>query len=99
MTAGLFKGLNEMQEIYNSFEHQYGLLYDHNKRRKEENKAYDNRVDRQRYIKDIPKYVPIHEKIKLRRINISLDSWENVCESIESTIQDGHVACKKRWFT
>ena len=41
----LFKGLNEMQETYNAFEHQSNLLYDHNQRRKEETRAYDNPVD------------------------------------------------------
>ena len=62
-------------------------------------KSYDNLVEWKRYIKGRPKNVPILDKIKLRRINISLESWENVCESVESTIKDGQVACKKRWFT
>ena len=43
--------------------------------------------------------MPILDKIKLMRIKISLEYWENVCESVESTIKDGQVACKKRWFT
>ena len=97
--VGLFEGLNEIQETYNAFEHQSDLLYDHNQRRKYATKDYDNMVDWKRYIKDRPKYVPILDKIKLRRINISLEWWENVCESIESTIQDGQGACKKSWFT
>ena len=32
------------------------------------------------------------------RIKISLEYWENVCESLYSTIQDGKIACKKTWF-
>ena len=81
--VGLFEGLNEIQETYNAFEHQYDLLYDHNQRRKEETKAYDNLVDWKRYIKDKPKDVPILDNIKLRRIKISLEYWENVCELVE----------------
>ena len=96
MIVGLFEGLYEMHENYNAFECQYDLLYDHNQRRKEATKSYENFVDWQRYIKDRLEGVPALEKIKLRRNNISLESWENVCESIESTIQDGQVACKKR---
>ena len=42
--------------------------------------------------------MPILDKIKLRRIKISLESWENVCESIESTIQDGQKTYRKRCF-
>ena len=95
---GLFEGLNYIQETYNSFEHQFDLLYDHNKTRKHATKYYDDMVDWTRYIKDKPEDVPILDKIKLRRIKISLESWENVKESVESTIRDGHIACKKIWF-
>ena len=55
-------------------------------------------MDWKRYIKDRLEYVSGLEKNKLRRINISLESWENVCESIESIIHDGQVSCKKRRF-
>ena len=96
--VGFFEGLNEIQETYNAFENQYDLLYDHNQRRKEESKAYDNLVDWKRYMKERPEYVPILDKIKLRRIKISLESWETVCELVDSTIQDGQVAYKRRWF-
>ena len=87
--VGLFEGLNEMKETNNSFEWQSNLIYDHNQRRKEAMKSYDNLVEWKRYIKGRPKNVPILDKIKIRRIKISLESWENVCESVESTIKDG----------
>ena len=38
----IFKGFNEMQELYNAFEHQYDILHDHNKRIKKGTRAYDN---------------------------------------------------------
>ena len=56
-------------------------------------------MDWQRYIKDRPEDAPILDKIKPRRMNISLEYWENVCELVESTIQDGQITCNKRWFT
>ena len=94
--VSLFEGLNEIQETHNAFELQSDILHDHNTRRKEATKAYDNLVDWQKYIKDRPKYVSFIDKIKLRRIKISLEYWENVFESIYSTILDGQVSCKKR---
>ena len=97
--VGLFEGLNEMKETNNSFEWQSNLIYDHNQRRKEATKAYDNLVDWKRYIKERPEDVTILDKIKLRRIKISLEYWENVCESLYSTIQDGKVSYNKRWFS
>ena len=95
----LFKGLSEMQETYNSFERQSDLLYDHNQKRNEETRAYDTLVDWHKYIRDRSHDLPVLDKIKLKRFKISLETWENVCELVESIIQDGNVACKKRWFT
>ena len=97
--VGFFQGLNEIQETYNTFECQFEPLYHPSQKKKEATKSYDDMVDWQRCIKDKPKDVPILYNIKLRRIKISLESWENVCESVESTIQNGQRAYKKRWFT
>ena len=72
--VGLFEGLNEVQETYDTLEQQFDLLYDHNQRTKEVTKAYANLDDWQRCIKVRPEDVPILEKIKLRRIKISLES-------------------------
>ena len=87
-----------MQETYNSFKRQSDLLYDHNKKRNEARKSYDTLVDQQKHIRDRPDDMPVLDKIKLKRIKISLETWENVCELVESIIQDGQVTCKKRWF-
>ena len=94
----LFKGFNEMQELYNAFEHQPSLLHDHNKRRKEATRAYDNIIHWEKYIKDKPDDLPISDTFKLKKIEVSVETWENVCDLVESIIKDGQVACKKRWF-
>ena len=70
----LFEGLNAIRETYNSFEHQSDVLYDHSQRRKDVTKDFDDLVDWHRYIRNKHEDVPILDKIKLRRINISLES-------------------------
>ena len=60
--VNLYKGFNEMQELYNSFEHQSEVLHEHHKRRQEETKAYDHIIEWHKYIKDRPKDLPILDK-------------------------------------
>ena len=51
--VSMFEGFNETQELYNAFERQSDILHDHNRRRNEATRAFDNLVDWQKYIKDI----------------------------------------------
>ena len=51
------------------------------------------------YIKERHNDLPFLEKGKLKRIQVSIKTWESVCDRVESIIKDGQVACKKRWFT
>ena len=39
------------------------------------------------------------DKLKLKRIHVSIETWENVCDLVESIIKDGHVDCKRKWFS
>ena len=71
--VSLFEGLSEMQETYNTFELHYDLLYDHNQRRSEAIRAYDTLVDWHKYIRDKPNDLPVLDKIKLKRIQISIE--------------------------
>ena len=64
----LFEGINEIHELYNAFEHQYDILNDHNRRRNEETRDFNNLVNSQKYIKDRPEDFSILDKIKLKRI-------------------------------
>ena len=87
-----------MKESYNAFEHQYEILHDHQKMRKEATRAYDNLVDWKKYIKDRPYDLLVLYKLKIKKIQVSIETWENVCDLVESIIKDGQVACKRRWF-
>ena len=30
---------------------------------------------------------------------MSIETWESVYDLVESIIKDGHMACKRRWFS
>ena len=70
--VSLFEGLNEMQEIYNTFEHHSYILYGHTTR------AYDTLVDWMRYIKDKTDDLPVLDKGNFKRIQVSIEAWESV---------------------
>ena len=69
----LFEGLNDIHETYNYFEIPYDVLYDHNQIRNEETKDIEDVLDWKKFIKYKPKNVLVLDKIKIIRINISLD--------------------------
>ena len=81
-----------MQEMYNSFENQSDVLNENHKRRQEAIKAYDSIIDWQKYIKDRPKDLPILDKLKLMKIEVTIETWEGICDLVESIIKDGKVA-------
>ena len=89
----LFEGFNEMQKLYNAFVHQSEIIHDHNRRINEVTRAFDNLVDWKKYIKDTPKYFLVCDKLKLKKIQVSIETWENVCDLVESIIKDGQVDC------
>ena len=87
-----------MQELCNEFEHRSDVLHDHNKRRKEATRAYNNIIGWHKYIKDRPGDLPILDQLTHKKTEVSIGTWENVRDLVESIIKDGHVACKRRWF-
>ena len=55
-------------------------------------------MDWNKYIKDIQDNLLILDKLKLKKIEVSIEIWENACDLVESIIKDGQVACKIIWF-
>ena len=96
--VNLFKVFNEMHELYNAFEHQSNVLHDHHRRRKDATIDYDHIIDWNNYIKERPDDLPILNKPKLKKIEVTIETWESICDVVESIINYGQVACKRRWF-
>ena len=64
----VFEGFNEMHETYISLELQSNILHDHDRRREQARRDYDNLLDWKKYIKDIPDHFQVLDKGKLKRI-------------------------------
>ena len=90
--VSLFEGINELQEMYNTFECHSDLLHHHNRRRNEETRASDTLVYWKMFIKERTNNLLVLDKGKLKRIQDSIETWESVCDLVESIIKEGQVA-------
>ena len=48
-------------------------------------------------IRDRPKDMPILDKLRAKKTEVTIETWEGICDAIETIIQDGQAACKRRW--
>ena len=48
-------------------------------------------------MKERPEDLPILDKHKLKKIEVIIETWEGICDLVESIIRDGQAACRKRW--
>ena len=39
------------------------------------------------------------DKIKLKKIEVIIETWEGIYDLVESIIKDGKFSCKRRWFS
>ena len=83
-----------MQELYNMLECQYDILRDHNSCRLLAAKAFDNVLEWKNHIKDRPHDFPLMDKLHTKKTKVTIETWEIICDEVESIIKDGQVACK-----
>ena len=43
--------------------------------------------------------MPILDKFKLKKIEVTIEFWESIYDVVESIIKDGHVIWKNKWFS
>ena len=55
-------------------------------------RAYDNIIDWHKYIKERPEDLPMMDKLKLKKIEVIIETWEGICDLVESIIKDGQAS-------
>ena len=38
------------------------------------------------------------DKIQANKTKVTIETWEGICDAVESIIKDGQVTCKRRWL-
>ena len=64
------------------FERQYESLQDHNTRRREATKDFDNVLDWNMHIRDIPHDFPLMDKIQTKKIEVTIETCESICDIV-----------------
>ena len=83
-----------MQELYNTFECQSDIPRDHYTRRRVASNAFENVLDWHKHIKDMPHDFIVMGKIHTKKTEVTIETWETICDGVESIIKDGQMACK-----
>ena len=37
------------------------------------------------------------DKIETKKTEVTIETWESICDSLEALIKEGQMACEKRW--
>ena len=61
-------------------------------------KVFDDILDWKKHIRDRPHDFPIMDKIWTKKTEVTIETWESICDAVESIIKDGQAACKRRWL-
>ena len=60
-------------------------------------KALKDVIGWQTNIRDKPKDMPIMDKVQVKKIGVTIETWGSLCDMVGSIVQDGREACKHRW--
>ena len=64
----------------------------------ETSKAFDNILDWKKHIRDIPHDFLVMDKLLTKKTEVTIETWESICDVVESIIKDGDVTWKCRWM-
>ena len=95
----MYTGLNEMQELYNLFQSHLDVLQEHHTQRTATAKDFENVLGWQTHIKDKQQDMPIMDKLWAKKTKVTIETWEGICDTVDSTTHEGQAACKGRWTT
>ena len=78
-----------MKDLFNSFERQADILQDHHARRIVAVKEFEDVLDWKKHIKDKPQDFPVMDKLWAKKTEVTINTWEGICDAVESIIKDG----------
>ena len=95
----LYNCFNEMQGLYEKFIKHSKNLGDHYHRMREVSSTLEQVIGWQKHIMERPDGLQILDKLDLKTTEVSIETWEVVCNSIEAVVNVGQKVCEDRWYT
>ena len=88
----IYTGLCEIHELYKSFEEQSDVLQDHRTQKTAAIKVLEDVNGWKTHIKDRPKDMLIMDKLRAKKIGVTIETWGSLCDVVGSIIQHFHEA-------
>ena len=85
-------------ETHVTFEKMYVTIEEQEDKREQASKAYDDTLDRKRYMKDRPQNITILSSFQMKKVRIVLHAQLELNEMIEDTIQKAQDMCGRIWY-
>ena len=95
--VNIYTFFDEIQGLYNSFRQH---LETHHDQRKAASRAFEQGIDWKMHISDRPHHdMPILGNLEAKTTEVTIETWDNICDSVEAIIREGQSACECRWTT
>ena len=79
----LYTSFDEMQELYNKFSKHFETVEDHHDWIRKASAALDQVTSWKNHIEERPNGLPILDKLQLKTTEVSIQTWEGICDLVE----------------
>ena len=93
----LYTSFDEMQGLYDKFRKNFETVEDHHDRIRKAYTALQQVTSWKKHIKERPNDLPILDKLQPKTIEVFIQSWEGICDSVEGLTSSGQMVCEQRW--
>ena len=90
----LYTCFDEMQGLLDKFTKHSKTLEDHHDRMRETSTALEQVTGWKNHIKEIRHGLPILDKLQDKKTEVSIETWEGICDLVESLINAGQKVCE-----
>ena len=94
----LYTCFDEMQGLYDKFSKHSKTLEDHHHWLRKESTTLDRVSGWKNHIKERSYGLPILDELQLKTTEVSIETWEGMCDSVEALINAGQIICEQRWL-
>ena len=93
----LYTCFNEMQGLYEEFDKHSEILKTHHDCMRETYTAFEQVTSWQKHIKEKLHDLPIMDMLQAKTIEVFIETWEGIYDSVEILINEGNKTCDTRW--
>ena len=94
----LYTYFNEMKGLYEEFDKYSRTLETHHDHIRTTSLYFEQVTGWQKHIKEKPHDMPILDNLQAKTTEVTIETWEGICDLVETLINEVQKACKRRWL-